>query len=83
MSVTHIAGVHVNVDGRVIQRCALCGEKLIDSAHSLNIGFTDASGYPVFQAGTLVRQRDDGIWEYAKPQAHSLPNDNCLPLVEM
>jgi hypothetical protein len=43
----------------------------------------DASGYPVFQAGTLVRQRDDGIWEYAKPQAHSLPNDNCLPLVEM
>lgn len=30
-TVTHIAGPVMNIDGRAIQRCAVCGEKLIDS----------------------------------------------------
>jgi hypothetical protein len=30
-TLTHIAGVRLNVCGRIIQRCSLCGAKLCDS----------------------------------------------------
>lgn len=34
MSVTHIAGNVLTVCGRVIQRCSLCGERLVDSLNT-------------------------------------------------
>lgn len=30
-SITHVAGLAMNIQGRVIQRCSVCGASLIDS----------------------------------------------------
>lgn len=77
MSVSHIAGLIVKIDGRVIQRCAVCGEKLIDS---LNSASCDGSPMPVWQENRFV-QVDGNYWSLL-PESNELPVDHCLPLVE-
>lgn len=84
-TVTHIAGLVMVMPGRLIQRCALCGEKLCDSKDgtvALNEDGT-ASGYPRWDTGRHVRitfgnpQQSELLAE-----SDQLPPDSCLALVE-
>lgn len=77
MSVTHIAGIVVKVDGRIIQRCGLCGEKLVDS---LGCVTSDGSEMPTWKEHTFIHI--DGNYCEAREPTQQLPEDNCLPLVE-
>lgn len=90
-SVTHIAGCWVGFNGRAVQRCAWCGEKLRDTkgemvvsgdndtdekeAHRISASFWDPM--------TLVRCREKsqvavGFFD----EVGALPYDICKDLVE-
>lgn len=81
---THIAGPCLVYDGRVIQRCAVCGKKLVDMR-------TDPPG--VFGPGgytamTLIQEKGSKNGATSTfvpapvPADQKLPPDNCFALVE-
>jgi hypothetical protein len=84
-SVTHIAGVRLDIGGRVIQRCSLCGEKLIDNLNeSVPIGpdskVSETYSWPI---GRLVRVT------FGNPRrsllledTDKLTDDSCISLIE-
>jgi hypothetical protein len=84
-SVTHIAGVRLDIGGRVIQRCSLCGEKLIDNLNeSVPIGpdgkVRKTCSWPI---GRLVRvmlrnPRRSLLLE----DTDKLTDDSCISLIE-
>jgi hypothetical protein len=85
MSVTHIAGLIVTVNGRLIQRCAVCGEKLVDGSWHCpyNITLTSCEGHKIgvssIPPGSIV-SIDDGTVTIGDQYSR---DDNCLPLVEL
>lgn len=88
-SVTHLAGAVVRIGkkphGRVIQRCAVCGDKLCD-----NVNFAAPLGpdgapaeFATWPEGHMVKVsggRSVGQGSFAG--AARLPKDFCLMLVE-
>ena len=87
-TVTHCAGPPVTIGGRVIQRCAVCGEKLCDSLGAA-MPLPEEGIDPVFptwkqaglvqiEPGTPTRSSLVGDLLSTKP----LPDDFCLQLVE-
>jgi hypothetical protein len=85
MSVTHMAGPVVGVAGRGVQRCAVCGEKLLDSKNAMApVGPNgERPEFPFWREGALVecdgnRSSDAGDFMTAE----HLPDDFCLSLVE-
>lgn len=86
-TVTHLAAPHVTVSGRTVQRCCVCGEKLLDSRGvSAPLGPDGkVPEYPVWRTGSYVRitagnprsESLEGHWD-----TDELPGDFCLPLVE-
>ena len=84
-SATHIAGPHFHKGRRVIQRCMVCGMKIVDS-RDLDVP-RRADGIPLhvgtFKCGAFVRVRNVGgvrTWRVVKRD--SLPGDFCLEMVE-
>jgi len=81
---THIAGVVVRIGSRVIQRCALCGDKLIDNDMAGAEVPEDQvnTPFPAWEVEALVRV-DGNMYEAieARPD-HKLPPDSCLALLE-
>lgn len=81
-TVTHIAGLVIDAPGRTIQRCALCGFILADSkgAHFTTAG----EGIGTWATGRLVQMTvGENPTRYTMlPETDTLPDDNCLPLVE-
>ena len=84
MAVTHAAGPAVNVGGRVIQRCAVCGLKLLDSKNTA--GPVGPNGeppeFPLWAEAALVeidgnRQSLTGTFG-----EDPTPADFCIDLVE-
>lgn len=95
MSVTHVAGPVVTIAGRSIQRCACCGEKLLDNLREMAPVGPDGEPAQFLhwpEAG-LVRF-EDVTKEQERLQLTSrkhlgdfqgsdpLPDDFCLSLVE-
>lgn len=85
-SVTHLAGNVVTVDDRVIQRCSICGEKLVDSKGQM---FPVLPGEPpplvaTWEVGALVRVSGEQPqhWEVLQVDEKRLPDDSCIELVE-
>lgn len=72
-STTHMAGMFVSFGTRVIQRCAVCGEKLVD--------YTYPDTQPVFALGAYVHKDENGIWQVQFLAGENIP-DSCLQLVE-
>lgn len=88
MSTTHVAGLVVKfrVLDRVIQRCAVCGEKLEDLRPSrIAVCSTDDRGLPVFGEGRLVEVIDGNPRSFIDCgdfETAELPENFCLALVE-
>lgn len=84
-TVTHLAAQKVVVPGgRLLQRCAICGAKLID----IDPRFTasvEGSGPPVGWTPNRLVRCSVGVnpqtWELLD-ETDQLPLDACLPLVE-
>lgn len=89
-TVTHIAGPVITACGRLVQRCSLCGEKLVDSkgcAVPLNADGTtpdifDAIGH--WTVGRLVQVSvgDNPRHYVLLPETDKLPDDSCVELLE-
>lgn len=97
MSVTHLVGQPVYLKGRTIQRCLVCGEKLLDSKGG---GLIDAKyvrprgekspdGTPTLPINSHVRVDGDVVVQQdeEKPDADGFipgdpPIDLCIDLVE-
>lgn len=80
-TMTHIAAPHVNMDGRIIQRCIVCGAKLCDSngvAMPLNKDGTLPT-FPTWEAFALVQVEVGNPTRYSLlPQSDIIPADTCL-----
>jgi len=80
-TITHIAAPHVDMGGRIIQRCAVCGAKLCDSegaSQSLNADGS-VSRYPTWEAFALVQVEVGHPTRFSLlPQSDSIPADTCL-----
>lgn len=86
-STTHLAGPAITICGRVIQRCAICGEKLVDSLNCAMPlkpdGTADTIG--TWEPGRLVRVEagNPAHWILLEdPEDMRLPADACIDLVE-
>ena len=80
-TISHIAGVRLDVCGRVIQRCSLCGAKLVDSLNCAMPLNPDGSvpEFPSWPVGRLV-QVDAGqpTRSLLMPDTDKLPDDSCI-----
>lgn len=91
-SVTHLTGSVVKVGDRMLQRCIICGEKLVD-----NYGVPVPLGpdgkeeeFPTWEPGVLLRlMTTNSGSRFWQPLNHSekqlpdeLPDDSCIALVE-
>jgi hypothetical protein len=85
-TVTHIAGPSLDVCGRVIQRCSMCGEKLVDNKNCAAPLNEDGSvpSTPTWGVGRLVRVTEGNpTWyELLDDSDGKLPADTCLDLIE-
>lgn len=80
-TITHIAGVRLDVRGRVIQRCSLCGAKLCDSEGAMMLVEADGSPpkFPTWETGRLVQVEVGNPTRYSLlPDTDKLPDDSCL-----
>lgn len=84
-TVTHIAGMRITACGRVVQRCALCGEKLCDSKNTAAPLKPDGTppDFPTWQEGRLVRVTPGNPTAYyLLDDTDELPDDSCIELLE-
>jgi len=85
-SITHIAGPAITACGRTIQRCSLCGEKMVDSKGCMVPENEDGSFDPIgtWEVGRLVRVTPGNPthWEMLPNEDGKLPDDSCLDLIE-
>jgi hypothetical protein len=89
MSVVHIPGPVIAVGRRKIQRCAVCGEKLVDNKAFIE-GRVMAWSRENLEGGTpgfwptLEPIRVDGTLSYVieHVDGEQLPDDSCITLVE-
>jgi hypothetical protein len=82
-TLTHIAGVRLDVCGRIIQRCSLCGAKLADSENCAMILNEDGSApeFPTWQTGRLIQVIVGNPTAYIMlPNSDRLPDDSCIDL---
>ena len=83
-TITHIAGATITVEGRVIQRCSLCGAKLCDSEGCMMLLEPGkiASEFPTWETGRLVQvTAGNPTQSILLPEADRLPLDSCIVFV--
>lgn len=76
-TVTHITGPRVKINGRVIQRCLICGEKLKDSK-----GLADPDTLVTWESGIFVRTKHGKTRAMSQDIDGPYPKDGCEALVE-
>jgi hypothetical protein len=97
-TVTHVAERPFTFNGRVIQRCAACGEKLLDSKYAPpELPPTEGVPVPKAKRGMLVWETGDLVrvaaadsvagtperqWMTGHWNTDPLPPDSCIDLVE-
>lgn len=83
---THLAGPPISIMERVIQRCAICGEKLCDNLNCAMPIEADGSIplFPVWRQGDFVQMEGNRSSVIGSIFADSggIPEDICLDLVE-
>lgn len=83
MMVVHVAGTSIYVEhGRMIQRCAICGQKLIDSKDLKPIVIDTGHIFTVnpWPQGGYLKEEEDGRLQllFEAPEEKDL----CLALIE-
>ena len=86
MSVTHVAGPVVNINGRIIQRCVVCGDKLFDNLRMMVMLKEDgtppnALTFPERHVVTVDGGRKTVGGDFADDNV-LIPADFCLESVE-
>lgn len=91
MSVVHLAGTPVALNGRAIQRCLICGEKLADSLGCM-VPEGDDRGVGVWPVGAWIEQVSYGgfateyavLYQTESPEFEgaAIPAGCCVELVE-
>ena len=85
MTTTHIAANHVYICGRLIQRCAVCGEVLINTNLSrVSVPEADADKpLGTWTAGRMIRVTKGNPTGYVMlDDTGKLPDDTCFDLLE-
>jgi hypothetical protein len=80
VSVAHMAGIHVSIGGRCVQRCAWCGAILVDATPPRILGPDgEKPVVEVYPPGTHVRivVHPDGRVELDPFEDRTLPPDSC------
>lgn len=82
-TVSHLAGPWITIEGRGIQRCLICGEKLIDTKGQAS---ADGDNTPLFWGkGCFVQvtvNENPQRWSVLPDNGERLPKDSCIDLVE-
>jgi hypothetical protein len=88
MTTTHLAGPVIHFQGRVIQRCAVCGEKLEDY-HLNRIAVISTCGNtepPHFAEAHCIQVSEGNPKRFldlgAFTEIETIPDDFCISLVE-
>lgn len=83
-SVTHLAGPVVSIQGRAIQRCAVCGEKLCDNLGMVAPCEPDGSDaiFLVWQEAAFVQMEGNRTSLAGNLRTDPVPDDFCMALVE-
>lgn len=86
MSVTHIAGPAITACGRLVQRCSLCGEKMVDSKNTMvpcNPNGSAPDPIPTWPVGRLVNfSGGNPDHQSLLDDTDKLPEDSCINLIE-
>ncbi len=78
-TLTHLAGAAVCINGRMIQRCAICGAKLADSSETLFVTPEGQAAPPAWPTGGMIQVRVGKPTHYkVLPDSGKLTEDNCL-----
>lgn len=83
MSVTHLTGPVIRVYDRIIQRCAVCGEKLCDNKNVMVPLNLDGSvpEFPVWPEGVFLFHQSN-FWKIVTVEDYPDCKDFCIDLVE-
>lgn len=84
-SIVHLSGPAVCVNGRVIQRCQVCGAKLADSEGvMMPVGaLGKPMPFPTWPEGRLIEVTTGNPTDYrvlVTPDDRKLPDNSCLEL---
>lgn len=94
MSTVHLAGLRVEIAGRIIQRCAICGYKLVDSKNIMVLAKPDGTpeyDIPTWEPYSLVSMEVDGsrtCFHLMEPEpaengkGNKIPEGFCVDLIE-
>lgn len=91
MGIVHLAGNDVTIEGRVIQRCLICGYKLVDVRLDRIMMMStkeDDNRLPVFSVGHLIEVTEGNPTSYIdlgdtkQPLFDASWDDCCINLVE-
>jgi hypothetical protein len=83
-TLTHFAGIRMDICGRIVQRCTVCGAKLADSLNCAMPLNPDGSvpEFPTFAQGAIVQVRVGNPTEYrVLPDSETLPPDSCVEFI--
>lgn len=78
---THIAGPSINMAGRILHRCMVCGAKLADSEGAAMPLSPDGSTpkFPTWPVDALVQVETGNPTRYSVlPDSDRIPADTCL-----
>ena len=80
--IVHVTGPVIKVNGRIIQRCALCGVKICDSKNTAMPTEPDGSIpiFPTWESGVLIEE-DGNRWSLI-PDSNQLPDNSCMQFIE-
>jgi len=89
MKTVHLAAHAIQIGNRVVQRCMLCGHKILE-LNTEHIYGPDTPGLPVFKVGSLVSISEGSstqvyatlVKETVEPYFEDPWEDSCLGLVE-
>lgn len=81
-TVTHLAGPRIDVCGRIIQRCSVCGTKLCDSLGAMMPVNRDGSPpvFPTFPEDRMIQVTlgQNPTRYLPLPPSDKLPPDACI-----
>lgn len=87
--IVHLAGTSINVAGRIIQRCAICGEKLCDSKNvAIPLEEDGTPGkFATWPVGGWIETEGSfsivvGETETPTIEAYQIPSECCVELLE-